>query len=1339
VIPRDADSSGGAGRPGDEEPIRVSLVFDLDNQALGITVEPPRYPLSRLLSALPPEAGEVLGWLPDLAVAEAGVLVDPRNGAAGVFATAGLPDSAQPSATLFLAEVRAPTAQDRNAAPTKLALLLGLTLDSPITLDRTPLFGALLEGLALEDLTVTWASAAIPAGTVILPRPAPPRVDQPAYAKGPELSLVVREGANREPLRLRPPARGTPPPRAPGAAIPAADAADAAQLPDPLAGPPVQWFPVEKRLGPLTIARIGVVGTQTAFGLALDASLRTASLGVRLTGFTVVFDPRSDIRPGTVKVMLDGLAVAFGSGKLKIDGGLVRTTEQTDDGPVTAYAGALTIQAGPYGIAAIGSYAEYRGAPSMFVFGLARGRFGGVPAFFVTGLAAGFGYNRRLRLPAIEQVRDFPLVRAVLARPPTSGRARADPPSTNAGSALAELSEGGWVPIASGAYWVAAGIAFTSFGVLDGFVMLVVQFGERFIISLLGVLGLRLPKLGPAVAYVELAIDAVLDVELGEFRANALLTPNSFVFNRDGRLSGGFAFRLWFGAHPNAGDFVVTIGGYHPAFARPQWYPEVPRLAINWRVSPEIGISGNAYVAITPSAGMAGGHLDVRFAAGALRAWFIAHADLIIYWRPVFFEVDISVSVGAEYTLSLGSIHRTLTIQLGAKLQLWGPPFTGVAHVRWTVISFSVAINGGRRPDLPGRVLNWEQFAADFLPADSTAAADASPVCLPRAAAGLMDALPVGERQEWLVNGGSFALLTETSIPASRLEVEGPVRPGPVFDFPRVGVYPMGSLVVETPHRVKISLLRDAADREVLDLSGWTWSAEPGQAPYAVWGTQNSGRAELGSRLLPVATGLRGTPPSPDPAGPPPVPLGLLDSMLIDPRRGFRLPPGEIDGSTPPPPPDPRTVVRDTVDHEDVVRKRGEVTDLLVRSGIAPGVSAGRMNVLAERVMDAFPAAPMLGPPGTTGPLRVTEGARGRASAPAAPGPALRSSITQGARTGSRRRLIPVELSAIYFWHDRSRGLRGLTGRGPAAARDPWTMTSPYSLRAHVYDRFADAGDEAIAARHLARRGAHAAFRIDEGVLLLWAPDAADRGRAVESDGGLGLRVTQFDPQGQVLRETRLAPGDEARARMSDNCELLLLAADDDPGPVRGWTAATTLAQLAPQALLGPGVVVRPQSPLRVATGGVRGTRAAGLTSGRVLAEANRVETPGGTGPGWIDTLFAEPPAWLRITLRPQGEARRGSGPHGEPASVEVRAADGHRLALTPVLARGADGLLQLSYRVPDGQGTQGLTVRVQPDPRWYADAVVGVPEAVTEDRGGPAARPRPGNPDRRSATVVLR
>ena len=56
-----------------------------------------------------------------------------------------------------------------------------------------------------------------------------------------------------------------------------------------------------------------------------------------------------------------------------------------------------------------------------------------------------------------------------------------------------------------------------------------------------------------------------------------MLAPSSFLLDPACHLTGGFAFCLWFGDNPHAGDFVVTIGGYHPAFAPPSYYPVVPR------------------------------------------------------------------------------------------------------------------------------------------------------------------------------------------------------------------------------------------------------------------------------------------------------------------------------------------------------------------------------------------------------------------------------------------------------------------------------------------------------------------------------------------------------------------------------------------------------------------------------------------------------------------------------------------------------------------------------------------------------------------------------------------
>ena len=63
------------------------------------------------------------------------------------------------------------------------------------------------------------------------------------------------------------------------------------------------------------------------------------------------------------------------------------------------------------------------------------------------------------------------------------------------------------------------------------------------------------------------------------------MTSDSYVLAPDCRLTGGFALCFWFKPHPRAGDFVVSLGGYHPAFNAPPHYPAVPRLGVAW--SPE--------------------------------------------------------------------------------------------------------------------------------------------------------------------------------------------------------------------------------------------------------------------------------------------------------------------------------------------------------------------------------------------------------------------------------------------------------------------------------------------------------------------------------------------------------------------------------------------------------------------------------------------------------------------------------------------------------------------------------------------------------------------------------
>ena len=124
--------------------------------------------------------------------------------------------------------------------------------------------------------------------------------------------------------------------------------------------------------------------------------------------------------------------------------------------------------------------------------------------------------------------------------------------------------------------------------------------------------------------------------------------------------------------------------------------------------------TGRRDLALLPALG---GLLSVTFAAGSLSAWFTAQADFIMYWRPFWIDVDVSISIGVSYTATIGFISGTFTLELGVSVELWGPPLQGIAHVHWWVISFDVAINGGGSPGQnPATLADWDTFAKTSLP-----------------------------------------------------------------------------------------------------------------------------------------------------------------------------------------------------------------------------------------------------------------------------------------------------------------------------------------------------------------------------------------------------------------------------------------------------------------------------------------------------------------------------------------------------------------------------------------------------------------------------------------------
>ena len=519
-----------------------------------------------------------------------------------------------------------------------------------------------------------------------------------------------------------------------------------------------KWFKIQKSFGPVHFQRVGVQYKDAAIGFLLDASLNLAGLSLSLDGLAVnsplkEFNPHFDLK---------GIGIDYkGSDTLEIGGAFLRTKITTQDGKTyDEYNGAAVIKFNVKGkalkLSAIGSYAYFQGHPSLFIYAILDYPIGGPSFFFVTGLAAGFGYNRALKVPTIDQIATFPLVAEAVNPPPAEG-SNSDQAARLTGE-LTKLRD--YIPPETGQIFLAIGIKFTSFKLIDSFLLLTVAFGNRFELNILGLATLIAPpNVGagvPPVAQVQLAIKASFLPAEGFIGVIAQLTPNSYILSQACHLTGGFAFYGWFAPNIHEGDFVLTLGGYHPLFKVPDHYPKVPPLTINWQVNSELYIKADAYFALTPSAIMAGGHLQATWNSGPLSAWFNAGADFLMSWKPYHYDISIYVDMGVSYTFHFFGTHH-ITVELGADLHIWGPEFTGIAHIHLWIISFDVRFgsSGSQAP----KPIDWDEFKTSFLPADQD-------ICTIAVKEGLVRKVNQAEPSDLgVINPKNFCLVTNSVVP----------------------------------------------------------------------------------------------------------------------------------------------------------------------------------------------------------------------------------------------------------------------------------------------------------------------------------------------------------------------------------------------------------------------------------------------------------------------------------------------------------------------------------------------------------------------------------------------
>jgi uncharacterized protein DUF6603 len=589
-----------------------------------------------------------------------------------------------------------------------------------------------------------------------------------------------------------------------------------------------KWLNVGQTFGPLRIERIGMQYADGTLIFALDADIDFGPLTLSLEGLGV----GSPLNAFSPAFTLDGLGLSYSVPPLEIAGGMRRVPDSSlAQGVAYQFDGQLVVKAENFSIAAIGSYAQLAtGLPSLFVFAVLEATLGGPPAFFVTGLMGGFGFNRSLVLPDQDEVASFPLL--ALAGAPAPGAAPYDPAqilqALEGSTALGGVTKA-WITPKAGEYWLAAGLEFTSFELVNTSALLVAQFGGELNFALLGRSTMQLPLSSAGLgtfAYVEMMIRVVVQPTQGFFAATAILSDNSYVLTPECRLTGGFAFYLWFGDNPDAGQFVLTLGGYHPAFQIPANFPRVPRLGYNWAVSDTVSVKGTAYFALTSSCAMGGGGLEVLFHDGDLRAWFTAQADFLISWHPFWYDARISVSIGVSYRLNLLFCHKTISLSIGADLHMWGPPTGGVVRVDLAVVSFSVRF-GADGVGSTNTPLGWSDFSA-LLP-------DGSDVCSIAITDGLFksqDAPGNSSGKLWIVRAGNLAFQTRSAIPASTLTYAGSTVQQSGTASGGIAIKPMNLTGVASTHALSIY---QGGSATPVDTTDWSLQPLPQTMPASLW------------------------------------------------------------------------------------------------------------------------------------------------------------------------------------------------------------------------------------------------------------------------------------------------------------------------------------------------------------------------------------------------------------------------------------------------------------------------------------------------------------------------
>jgi hypothetical protein len=1093
---------------------------------------------------------------------------------------------------------------------------------------------------------------------------------------------------------------------------------------------PPLWLGVHRSFGPIYIEQIGVEWTDTAADLLVDGSVRVGPLTVQAYELGLEIPFRELLAPDHWSLDLKGLAVGFESGSVSIAGGLAR-----NPGPPVEYDGVLSCDIAGRGFTVVGGYARPSDSAgsytSLFIFVSLPIPLGGPPFLFVTGLGGGAGYNRELKPPTdFNQIPGFFLVEAIdddsLANDPMG--------------ALVSMASS--VPPRRGSFWLAAGVRFNSFVVVNTVAVVYVSLDRGLEVGLLGVSRMQLPADGIELVNIELALKARFSAAEALLSIQAQLTDNSWLFSPDCQLTGGFAFFIWF----PEGHFVLTMGGYHPALQRPPEFPVVPRLGFHWQVLGFVQIKGEAYFAITSSSFMCGGRMDASASFSGIRAWFTIHADILIQWDPFHYDFEVGVEVGVSLKIEVcffgACAHVSITISKGADVHIFGPPF----HIELTFDAYvtSITLSFGGDPQPRPDPLLWEPFRDKYLVSGNPEGAWVSV----RVVQGLLAPEPPGaqpaagrQTDPWRLNP-EFAFLSESRMPVSGYSAGGTFdSTGAVIQLPfkSLGdsqVYdlaPMDKLKVGSNHTIRfmppVTHPEQFLVEEVHDLlpeATWRW-----HDPAHLAASAARIRSISGLRITAFAV-LRGKSAQ--------VPISTL--VDDDPRYALPLPFATVTGQA------------------GALKTHGLTAEAL--AAITAGADSGGAIRAAAIILAGtgfFSSARRSSglPPAGMPPLALDTLRRGRSSPP------LITPLTSGLSMKPVALPVPPPFlktgSTPHVLLDQPR-LRAVMQSRPQAVVDaPSSVrTTVRKVSARGVVRMAPPRPKVVAGSRLDRIHAANAPRPSAAAIAprtlrnaeLGAPTGIGHAANFEAAaknltgdgvtiaagathvwevaasapqfvlvGTAAVRITSMNRAGHVIDDTEMIVRGETRFAASSGCECVALTCLGIPAlpagaaiksgfgavswlfasacalPAVGWQTGNTLPQVGASSLLGRGAALLLRKAHVAVTNGRRTTQLMTRVSD-ALAGQSGVET-------WLPTMTT-----VVMILLDQQDARAA-----DDGDLSI-ACDGATLSTPPVAGAGGSRRALLYDVTADGKAPH-IAISVASRSGWALAGVIGLPGKAAE------------------------